>query len=70
MGITTGTRAILPVGSVDSADHDALYERISREFAAPLARLARAHELDASLQQDLLQEIHLALLRSLPASNM
>ena len=67
MGITSDTRVDLPVESVDSTGHDALYERISREFAAPLARLARAHEFDASLQQDLLQEIHIAIWRSLPA---
>ena len=46
---------------------EALYEQVSAEFSAPLARLARAHEADASLQQDLLQEIHIALWRSLPA---
>jgi RNA polymerase sigma-70 factor (ECF subfamily) len=43
-----------------------LFERICAEFAAPLIRLARAHEADASLQQDLLQEIYIALWRSLP----
>lgn len=31
-----------------------------RMIAAPLTRLARAHEVDADLQQDLLQEIHIA----------
>jgi RNA polymerase sigma-70 factor (ECF subfamily) len=46
--------------------HDELFERIRADFAAPLVRLARAHEADASLQQDLLQEIHIALWRSLP----
>src|SRR6476659_8104707 len=46
---------------------DALYERVAQEYAAPLARLARAHEADPALQQDLLQEIHLALWRSFPA---
>jgi RNA polymerase sigma-70 factor (ECF subfamily) len=44
---------------------EVLFERICTEFAAPLMRLARAHEADPSLQQDLLQEIHLALWRSL-----
>src|SRR4051812_34308467 len=55
--------------SDDSSDgnRDALYERIAAGFAAPLARLAGAHEADPSLRQDLLQEIHLALWRSLPA---
>ena len=56
----------------DAADarattQDHLYERVAAEFAAPLARLARAHEADASHQQDLLQEIHMALWRSLAA---
>jgi len=40
---------------------------VAEEFAAPLARLVRAHEADAHLQQDLLQEIHIALWRSLSA---
>lgn len=44
---------------------DVLFERICTEFAAPLVRLARAHEADVSLQQDLLQEIYMALWRSL-----
>jgi RNA polymerase sigma-70 factor (ECF subfamily) len=49
------------------ADRDALFKRIADEYSAPMARLARAHEADPSLRQDLLQEIHLALWRSLPA---
>lgn len=56
----------LPVEQSD-AGRDALFERVAAEYAAPLARLARAHEADPSLQQDLLQEIHLALWRSLPS---
>lgn len=44
---------------------DVLFERITADFAAPLTRLVRAHESDPTLQQDLLQEIHLALWRSL-----
>ena len=68
MGITTESGAELAdAARTNSADQDALYERISAEYAAPLARLARAHEADPSLQQDLLQEIHIALWRSLPA---
>ena len=46
---------------------EALFERVATEFAAPLVRLARAHEVDPHLQQDLLQEIHIALWRSLGA---
>lgn len=68
MGITTETSIDLAAAAADSAvDQDALYERVSVEFSAPLARLARAHEADPSLQQDLLQEIHIALWRSLSA---
>jgi RNA polymerase sigma-70 factor (ECF subfamily) len=46
---------------------DALFESVAQEYAAPLARLARAHEADPALQQDLLQEIYIALWRSFPA---
>src|SRR5881394_4059915 len=49
----------------DIASQEALFEKLAAEFAAPLTRLARAHEADAHLQQDLLQEIHIALWRSL-----
>ncbi len=49
------------------AAQEALFEKVAAEFAAPLARLARAHEADAHQQQDLLQEIHIALWRSLAA---
>jgi RNA polymerase sigma-70 factor (ECF subfamily) len=68
MGITEADLDISTSG-VDSsdADCDALFERIAAEYSAPLARLAGAHEADRSLQQDLLQEIHFALWRSLPA---
>jgi RNA polymerase sigma-70 factor (ECF subfamily) len=69
MGIHTETSDAFPatVQADASAEAEALYERVATEFAAPLARLARAHAADASLQQDLLQEIHIALWRSLPA---
>jgi RNA polymerase sigma-70 factor (ECF subfamily) len=51
----------------DTSGQEALFEKVAAEYAAPLARLARAHEADAHLQQDLLQEIHIALWRSLAA---
>ncbi len=60
---TVGTN----VAMAEAGGQEALYVQVSAEFAAPLARLARAHEADASLQQDLLQEIHIALWRSLSA---
>jgi RNA polymerase sigma-70 factor (ECF subfamily) len=51
-------------GSLESSP-DVLFERVATDFAAPLARLVRAHEADPALQQDLMQEVHLALWRSL-----
>ncbi len=44
---------------------DVLFEQVASDFAAPLARLVRAHEADPALRQDLMQEVHLALWRSL-----
>jgi len=69
MGITTETDADISAPPVDQSDagRDALFERIATAYAAPMVRLARAHEADPSLQQDLLQEIHIELWRSLPA---
>ncbi len=42
-----------------------MYEQASAGFGAALGRLARSCEIDQDKQQDLLQEIHLALWRSL-----
>ena len=55
------------MAAAPDATADALFENVAQEYAAPLARLARAHEADPALQQDLLQEIHIALWRSFPA---
>jgi RNA polymerase sigma-70 factor (ECF subfamily) len=55
--------------SVVPASVDSLFDKIAAEYASPLARLARAHEANAALQQDLLQEIHLAIWRSLAGFN-
>ena len=49
----------------DTVDQDALYTRAAAEFGPPLARLAAAYELDPTRQQDLLQELHFSLWRSL-----
>jgi RNA polymerase sigma-70 factor (ECF subfamily) len=43
---------------------DALYARAIAEFGPSLARLAAACERDRGLQQDLLQDIHVAVWRS------
>jgi RNA polymerase sigma-70 factor (ECF subfamily) len=43
---------------------DALYASAIAEFGAALARLAAACERDGGLQQDLLQDIHVAIWRS------
>jgi RNA polymerase sigma-70 factor (ECF subfamily) len=42
-----------------------LYTEVASEFGAALERLARGYERDADKRRDLLQEIHLALWRSL-----
>jgi RNA polymerase sigma-70 factor, ECF subfamily len=60
------TASAIPAESEPSVSRDALFERISADYGPALMRLARAHELDTSLQQDLLQEIHIAIWRSLP----
>jgi len=44
---------------------DELYREIAGSYGAPLQRLARAYEAIAENREDLLQEIHLALWRSL-----
>jgi RNA polymerase sigma-70 factor, ECF subfamily len=67
MGATTETAMLFPRAEAESPDQAVLYERVNAEFAAPLARVASAHEADPSLRQDLLQEIHIAVWRSLSA---
>lgn len=46
---------------------DARYREAAAAYGAALERLARAYEADADRRRDLLQEIHLALWRSLAA---
>ena len=50
---------------MDASRQNALYTDASAAFGAPLQRLARAYEGDPDKQQDLLQEIHLEIWRSL-----
>jgi len=47
------------------SSQDELYERCAAEHGPALARLAHAYESDPDNRRDLLQEIHLALWRSL-----
>jgi RNA polymerase sigma-70 factor (ECF subfamily) len=42
-----------------------LYQHCATEYGPALERLARAYEVDAGRREDLLQEIHSALWRSL-----
>lgn len=56
-----------PAPAESTANQDALYERVNAEFGPVLARLARSYEANPAQQQDLLQEVHIALWRSLPA---
>ena len=46
-------------------DQERLYLQVSDEFGGALERLARAYERDSDVRRDLLQEIHVALWRSL-----
>ena len=46
---------------------DALYQQAAGEYGAALERFARSYEADPDSRRDLLQEVHLALWRSLEA---
>lgn len=46
------------------SEQDRRYEEAASQFGPALERLARAYESDASILDDLLQEIHLAIWRS------
>ena len=47
------------------SDQDPLYSELAAEYGAAIERLARGYERDADRRRDLLQEIHVALWRSL-----
>lgn len=47
------------------AEQEALYQQAISEFGAALERLTRAYEADREKRRDLLQDIHVALWRSL-----
>jgi hypothetical protein len=47
--------SVAPAKSELESTPEMLFERIACDFAAPLARLVRAHEADPTLQQDLMQ---------------
>jgi RNA polymerase sigma-70 factor, ECF subfamily len=48
-------------------NQDDLYEEAAGTYGAALNRLARSYELDPDKQRDLLQDVHLAVWRSLAA---
>jgi RNA polymerase sigma-70 factor (ECF subfamily) len=48
-----------------SQTQDDLYREAAEKYGAALGRLVRAYELDSEKRRDLLQEIHMALWRSL-----
>ena len=54
--------AAYPAGNVRQDD---LYRQVADEFGAAMDRLARAYEPDPERRRDLLQDIHIALWRSL-----
>jgi len=47
------------------AEQDALYQQAISDFGSALERLTRAYEVNAEARRDLLQDIHVALWRSL-----
>jgi RNA polymerase sigma-70 factor (ECF subfamily) len=47
------------------SDQERLYSEVAEEYGGALERLARGYERDADRRRDLLQEIHVALWRSL-----
>jgi RNA polymerase sigma-70 factor, ECF subfamily len=49
----------------EKSNQDDLYREVAATYAAALERLARAYEADAEKRQDLLQEIHFQVWRSL-----
>ena len=52
-------------GPTGQAKQDELYRQVAGEFGAAMDRLARAYEPDPERRRDLLQDIHVALWRSL-----
>ncbi len=50
----------------DATSEASWYARVAAEFGESLGRMAAAYEFDRAQQQDLLQEMHLALWRSFP----
>ena len=55
--------------STNRRRRERLYEEAVATFGEALARLARGYEADADRRSDLLQEIHIALWRSLASFN-
>jgi RNA polymerase sigma-70 factor (ECF subfamily) len=53
----------------DVSGQDDLYEQAAAEYGAALGRLARGYEADTEKRRELLQEVHLALWRSLERFN-
>ena len=51
--------------AIPSARQEDLYREVADGYAAALERLVRAYEHDSERRRDLLQEVHLALWRSL-----
>jgi RNA polymerase sigma-70 factor (ECF subfamily) len=48
---------------------DGLYEEVAEAYGTALERLARAYEVDLEVRRDLVQDIHVALWRSLAGFN-
>ena len=55
--------------SEESSEQDTLYQEAARDYGAALDRLTRAYEARPEKRTDLLQEIHIALWRSMASFN-
>ncbi len=53
----------------ESSKQDALYQEAAHDYGAALDRLTRAYEANIERRRDLLQEIHIALWRSMASFN-
>jgi RNA polymerase sigma-70 factor (ECF subfamily) len=56
---------VTPPDPAASADRESCYDEVLRTFGPAVERLARAYEADRDKCRDLLQDIHLAIWRSL-----
>jgi RNA polymerase sigma-70 factor (ECF subfamily) len=57
------------INTEESSKQDTLYQEAAHDFGSALDRLTRAYEANPERRRDLLQEIHIALWRSMASFN-